>query len=132
MKTHHRGIEMLSTNHYRIRVRGIDPKTGREREVDRRVRCALKEALALQAEWKKEIESGVLDGPERVRLRDYARSWLTTKAPLLKPSTRAKYATSLDLHIAPALGDFYLDALQSHDAKAWVAAQLERVWRAGR
>jgi hypothetical protein len=90
------------------------------------VQCALKKALALQAQWKKEIESGVLDGPERVRLRDYARSWLTTKAPLLKPSTRAKYATSLDLHILPALGDYYLDALHSRDVKTWVASQVTK------
>src|SRR5262249_61935685 len=123
MKTRHRGIEMLGTNHYRIRARGMDPRTGREREVDRKVSCGLKEALTLQATWRKEIERGLGERPDRVRLRDYARSWLTTKAPLIKPATRVKYATSLDLHILPALGDYYLDALQPQDVKAWVSGQ---------
>ena len=89
------------------------------------VSCGLKLALELQATWRKEIERDLGERPERVRFRDYARSWVITKAPPIKPARRVKYATSLDVHILPALGDHDRNALQPHDVKAWVAAFLE-------
>lgn len=121
--TRYRGIKEVEQGLYQIRARGIDPKTGRERQVTHLMRVPLREAVELQAKWRREIEEGTRDGAGRVRLADYARSWLTTKAPLIKPSTRAKYATSLDLHILPALGDVYLDALKPFDVQKWVADQ---------
>jgi hypothetical protein len=56
---------------------------------------------------------------ERVRLSDYAESWLPTKLPELKASTADKYATMLDLHILPALGDYFIDAIMPADVLKW-------------
>src|SRR5690349_25116546 len=54
-----------------------------------------------------------------MRLSDYARSWLRTKLPELKPSTADKYASVLDLHILPALGDHFIDAIMPADVLQW-------------
>ena len=59
---------------------------------------------------------------KRVRLEDYAKSWLTGRLPTLKPSTAARYADTLDRFILPGLGDFYLAALDSKDVLAWFEA----------
>src|SRR5690349_10073001 len=58
-----------------------------------------------------------------MRLSDYARSWLRTKLPELKPSTADKYASVLDLHILPALGDHFIDAIMPADVLKWRDAQ---------
>lgn len=121
-RTRYRGIMEIEPGRYEIRSRGIDPATGNRKEVTHRVSCSLREAHERQTKWKQEIEEGATRAA-RVRLGDYAASWLSSKAPLLKPSTRRKYATTLDLHILPALGDMYLDALRPLDVQEWVSAQ---------
>jgi hypothetical protein len=45
------------------------------------------------------------------------------KIPTLKPSTRDKYAVTLDQHILPALGDYYVDAITPDDVLRWRDAQ---------
>jgi len=44
----------------------------------------------------------------------------------LKASTRRHYADVLDLHVLPALGDYYLDATTTADLVAWRDAQVGR------
>ncbi|MEQ8461781.1 MAG: site-specific integrase [Sandaracinaceae bacterium] len=46
-------------------------------------------------------------------------SWLRSKLPTLRPSTRRHYADVLDQHILPAFGDVYLDALTATDVVGW-------------
>ncbi len=60
---------------------------------------------------------------ERLRLRDFAESWLRSKLAGLKASTARRYAEALDLHILPALGDHYVDAIEAQDLIAWRDAQ---------
>lgn len=120
------GIKSLGKDRYMIRVQKIDPKTGNMIDVRRRVECAsLTEAAAEKARLQGEVERGVQPS-QRNRLKDYATSWLTGRLPTLKPSTRARYARDLDVHILPALGDFYLDALAPEDVLAWFKGLTEK------
>ena len=109
---------------YRIRVYVKDPKTGRQRERDRVVQAA---SAAEAAEAREALRREYLEErePERPRLTTaaYARSWLATKLPALKPSTRRHYADALDLHILPTLGPLYIDAVGHEDVLRWRDAQ---------
>jgi integrase len=120
-RTRYPGITPMKGNEYRIRVVGLDPKTGRRKEVDRVVPCrSIAEAQAKRLEFKKEIEAGGEPEAERVRLADYARSWLAGKQGKIKFSTGTRYAQIFDLHILPRFGDYFLDAITRRDVQAWV------------
>lgn len=69
-------------------------------------------------------ESLLADAP-RVRhtLRTFASSWLTTRLGSLKKSTATKYANDLELHILPALGDYFIDTLRPQDVRDFINTQ---------
>lgn len=62
----------------------------------------------------------------RVRLDDYATSWMLGKLPTLKASTRRTYSDALDNHILPTLGKLYVDALRPDDVRRWFAAKASK------
>lgn len=113
-----RGVRKLDDGLYEIRVLSKDPKTGLSRDIKRRVSCATQgEAVAARERLCKEAQAA--EQPAIPRLRDYAESWLTSRLPTLKSSTRARYADTLDRHILPDLGAIYLDKLGPEDVHAW-------------
>ena len=115
------GISELEQGLFLIRVQEVHPRTGRMIDVRRRVRCeSLEEAATAQVKLRAEcLGDGDHTTPKRVRLGDYAKSWLSGRLPTLKPSTAARYADTLDRVILPVVGDFYLDALAPEDALQW-------------
>ena len=115
------GISELAQGIYLIRVQEVHPRTGLMIDVRRRVRCeTLEEAVAAQVKLRAEnLGDGNLTEPKRVRLGDYARSWLSGRLPTLKPSTASRYADTLDRVILPVLGDFYLNAIAPEDTLRW-------------
>src|SRR5215471_16273422 len=115
------GISELAQGLYLIRVQEVHPRTGLMIDVRRRVRCeTVEEAVAAQVKLRAEsLGDGDRTEPKRVRLGDYARSWLSGRLPTLKPSTAARYADTLDRVILPVLGRFYLNALTPEDALKW-------------
>ena len=116
-----RGISELAEGIYLIRVQEVHPRTGLMIDVRRRIRCeTLEEAVAAQVKLRAEtLGDGDLTEPKRVRLGDYARSWLSGRLPTLKPSTAARYADTLDRVILPVLGDYYLNAIAPEDTLRW-------------
>ena len=115
----HRGIKKLKPGKYRVRARGVDPRTGKRWEIRRICRGSLQDALDMQTTLREQIVQG---GPRaRVTLTEYSRSWLWRRAPMLKPSTAAKYAGDLTRHILPALGDVYIDMLRPRDIAQYIA-----------
>lgn len=118
-KTRYPGIWEMGQHSYRIRARATDPRTGKAKEVDRIRECTPQEALKLQLEWVEEIRKGP-SRADRVRLRQYAESWMRIRVEKLKPSVACRYAGVLDDHILPSLGDFYLDALTPSDVSKWI------------
>lgn len=116
------GIRKLTDGLYLVRVQRLDPRTGDLVDVRRRVRCAtLGEAVLARDRLVANLASEEVQ-MARVRLEEYAHSWMRGKIPSLKASTRIKYATALDKHILPALGRIYVDALRPDDVRSWFAA----------
>ncbi len=118
-----KGITKLKPRKYRVRAVGTSPRTGRRKVITRVCNGSLKDAQRLYAELKLQIENG--DVRERMTLGDYAKSWMTTKAPRLRKSTRTKYVTDLRLHILPEFGEVFIDTLRPMDIKRFIARQSE-------
>jgi len=119
--TRYPGIEALPDGRKRIRLRAMDPRTGRMKEVDRIVEATVENALKLQAELRAEIRRGAHAAAEVPRLTAYVTSWLRSRLPALKASTAATYAEVLDSLVIPHLGDFFLDRLMDSDVREWQA-----------
>jgi hypothetical protein len=80
-------------------------------------------------------QSLVVEKAPRVRLRDFATSWLDGRiaAGKLKPSSAEKVAVVLDLHIATdALADLYVDDIAPDDVERWLAAQRGKKYAPGK
>jgi hypothetical protein len=120
-QTRYPGIQGLGNGSYRLRIKWRDPRTGKTKEVDR-VAHALgspAEAARRRGTLRAELEAGEQETKQGTRVKDYARSWLSSKLPALKPSTAQRYAQSLDLHILPALGPMLIDAVEPRDIVAF-------------
>ncbi len=113
------GIWQLKKDLFNIRVRGKCPRTGKMTARWRKFEGSKAEALMARENWRAEIEEGELTA-KRETLSAFAASWLSTKLSRgdLRASTARRYAESLDLHILPALGDVYVDALTVHGIEA--------------
>jgi hypothetical protein len=99
------GIIAMSDGRKRIRLRVVDPRTGRMEEVDRVVTVPMEEAITLQQQWRRDIRATLA----------------------VKPSSAETYAGILDCHVLPALGDFFLDKLTDRDVREWHAGLVERL-----
>lgn len=114
--TQYPGIYSTAGGHV-VRTRVRDPRTGREVERSRLVPGSLRDALKAQAEMRSEVrERGVV---HRTRLADYAQSWLARKSVGLSAMTLDRYAISLDDHILPELGEWYVDAITPDACVEW-------------
>jgi hypothetical protein len=65
------GIEALSHGRKRIRLRAVDPRTGRMKEVDRIIEGSTEEAILLREQWRKEIRTADRRSVAVPRLDDY-------------------------------------------------------------
>lgn len=118
------GIQQIKKGQYLLRVTWTDPRTGRRKDRIKTVRCAsMQEAAVHRSRMLAEL-TGAAKVPERVRVGDFARSWLSTRLCRLKPSTRKRYGHDLEIVLAD-LGDFYLDAIRHDDIEIWIARQAD-------
>ena len=126
--TKYPGVLRVGPKTYRVRAKVKDPRTGKRKEIDRLLTdVTLQQAARKRGALLRELEGQTAAVGERVRVGEFARSWMRSKALKLDQGTSERYATALDLHILPALGDFYFDALASRDVQAWVDAKLVEV-----
>jgi integrase len=119
------GVKKVGPKAYVVRVKVIDPRTGRPRQRERLVEGidSPREAAAAREELRRELLAEPTETNARARLKDYARSWLAGKRRTLRRTTLERYAAALDLHILPALGDLYVDAITKQDLITWRARQ---------
>jgi integrase len=123
-KSRYPGIQRLSAGRYQVRVTWIDPKTGKKKDQKKVIAAAsMSEASSQRELLRAELLTSGTTLRERLRLGEYASSWMRGKIPTLRPSTRDKYAGMLDHHILPALGDNYVDAISPQDVILWRDAQ---------
>lgn len=124
-RTRYPGVHKLGSKRYRVRGKITDPRTGKKKEVDRVLKnVTLQQAAHKRAELLEELRHQVAPPRKRMRVGEYAQSWMRSKALKIDQTTAKGYATALDLHILPTLGDFYYDQLTSQDVQEWVDAQL--------
>lgn len=66
----------------------------------------------------------------RLRVGEFAQSWIASKALRIDRTTARTYALALDRHILPALGDFYYDELTCRHVQDWIDNSIRRGWTA--
>lgn len=125
MRSRYPGIEVMSDDRKRIRLRVVDPRTGRMKEMDRIITGTVQDAVRLREQLRDQILDAGQTNKEAPRLGDYAESWIASKGLALKPSSRTWYADRLDKHVLPVLGDVYLDKL-THDDLRTLQANLSK------
>jgi integrase len=118
-KTRYPGITEVGPSRYRLRVRYVDPKTGRRKQKIRVFEGTLAEAAVEQARLHGKEEQPTKQ--ERQRLGGYAESWLECKAATVSPSTAHRLAWQIGYHIVPNLGDYWVDAITPADVRGWQA-----------
>lgn len=111
----------MGPGQYKIRIQLRKTASRPRKEVERVVQVEdIKAAWAIRQELYEELVRGEQPHQERLTLRTYASSWLASRALRLAHSTAERYASTLELHVLPELGDFYLDALVKRDVEDWV------------
>lgn len=118
------GIKRTGPRTFAVRVYVLDGRTGRRVNRKATVTGSMADARRVRAELLAEAKS-TAPARRRLRLSDYAASWLELRAERLKPSVAAKYGTSLERHVLPVLGDLYLDTIAPTDVREYVAARLK-------
>ncbi|HEX7841485.1 MAG TPA: site-specific integrase [Kofleriaceae bacterium] len=109
-------------------MKATDPRTGNKKEVGK-----LLEGVTIQqaAQQRADLAEGMkkpLAEARKMRVGDYASSWLESKALRLDASTVQTYTDALEDHILPALGDYYYDQLMSTDVQKWLDGEMLRGW----
>jgi len=126
IKTRYPGVQKIDDKTYRVRVKLMDPRTGTTQEVDRLVeamsaREASQKRAQLMTEAREETENH-----KRMRVGDFAKSWIASKAVALDDRSADDYTDDLEKHILPAFGKFYYDGLRPSDVQAWVNECLRK------
>ena len=119
-KTRYPGIKMIAKGKYMVRVKATNPRTGKQEEVKRRVKGTVADAVQVRQQLLEDIKGGA--SGDRTSLSDYMVSWLERRAGRLKASSVDNYARDLS-HIAPVLGDFYVDQLRPSDVERFINDQ---------
>ena len=113
---------------YWIRAKVMDPRTGNKKEVTKLLEgVTIQQAAQQRADLVEETKKPAAE-VKKMRVGDYARSWLDSKALRLDASTVQTYTDALEDHILPALGDFYYDQLMSTDVQKWLDNEMLRGW----
>jgi hypothetical protein len=125
--TKYPGVTKLANKTYNIRGKVMSPRTGKPKEVDRIIKnVTAREAAHVRAELLDALRVDATPQAKRLRVGEYARLWMKSKAFKIDAKTARSYADALDKHILPVLGDFYYDALTKRDVQDWVDSALLR------
>lgn len=119
-KTSFRGVKNLGGGRYQLRFQATNPKTGAYEDLQRTIENCPSPAKAAQIreDLIKDAESD-RSRPARTHLATFASSWLLSKKRVVKASTYSRYKTTLDLHIVPKLGAYFVDAITHADIVVW-------------
>lgn len=122
-----RGVTLLGEGQYRVRVRAVDPQTGKEVSRFETLEGVTRDAaVARKREMREELLAELRgeQAPERQTFKTYATGWLDSMLPNLAEATAKRYAEALDLHIVPTFGEQFLDEVRAQDVRAWQASAL--------
>jgi integrase len=123
------GVFRVDENTHRIRAVGIDQRTGKRRQLERLVQgVSAQQASRLRAEMLDEIQQSS-QAVQRVRVGEFAQSWMRSKAIGLDEAVARTYSDVLEQHILPVFGDLYYDVITKADVQGWVDRSLGSSWR---
>jgi integrase len=126
--TRYPGVFRLDQATYWIRAKVVDPRTGKHKEIDRILEgVTAHEAAQRRDALINEIKQSVQHA-KKVRVGEFAKSWIESKTLKLDSTTARTYADALENHILPALGNYYYDALSPTDVQRWIDDALLRGW----
>jgi integrase len=127
--TRYPGIYRIDDKTFRARGKLIDPRTGKTKEFDRVLRgVTARDAADQRAAMLKEAQGPEANG-QRVRVGEFAKSWMRSKRLKLDPTTAATYADALDDHILPVFGELFYDAITPLDVQRWIDDSLVAGWK---
>ncbi len=127
--TKYPGVFRVGNKKHRVRAKALCPRTGKAKVVERLLHgVSAHEAARVRAEIIEEIRNPVRDR-KRVRVGEFAQTWMKSKALRIGTGTARTYADALDSYILPEFGDVYYDAIRTPDVQDWVdrMIQTERV-----
>jgi integrase len=127
--TRYPGVLRIDDNTMCIRARTIDPRTGKKKEVAKLLEGVSAKQAAQQRAALLETVKHPIGTTAKVRIGDFARSWIESKALKLDAGTMRTYSDALENHVLPALGDYYYDAITSQDVQQWIDRSVLRGWR---
>lgn len=105
-----------------------DPRTGNKKEIAKLLEAVtIQQAAQHRADLVEAARKPVVE-VQKMRVGDYAKSWIESKALRLDASTVKTYTDALEDHILPALGDYYYDQLMSTDVQKWLDTEMLRGW----
>ena len=125
------GVWRLRGGGFLVRGRTTDFRTGKQREVLRTVRDtdAAGAYRFLQAELDG-VRSGVTEARQTVRFSEYAASLFerkVLKGEVASAQTRENWELMLRLHLFPAFGEMYMDAISKSDVEEWLSKEAAKV-----
>lgn len=127
--TKYPGIYRIDDNTYRARAKVLDQRTGKTKEIDRVLRgVTARDAADLRGGLIKEAQAPTAE-VQRLRVGEFAKSWMKSKTLKLDPTTAATYADALDRHILPALGTYFYDAITPMDVQRWIDDAIVNGWK---
>lgn len=126
--TRYPGVLRIDEKTLCIRVRTIDPRTGRKKDVSKLLEGVSPQEAAQKRTELLEAVKNPVGTTAKVRVGDYAKSWIESKALKLDENTVRTYADALENHVLPALGDYYYDTLTSQDVQKWIDRAVMRGW----
>lgn len=115
------GITQIGRNLYAVRVNRREERTGRTRNRKATVEGSKADARRVRNELRDQLAS-TATRPRRLRLHEYAASWLERRRPSLKASTIRRYGYALE-KILPRLGEIFVDSLTIDDVAKYMAAR---------
>ncbi len=126
--TRYPGVLRVDEKTICIRARLIDPRTGRNKEVTKILTGVTpQEAAQKRAELIESVRKPT--GPTaKVRVGEFAKQWIESKALRLDSGTLRTYVDALENHILPALGDYFYDALTPREVQRWLDQAFLRGW----
>jgi integrase len=127
--TKYPGVKKLGTRKYEVRAKVTDPRTGKTKEVVKKLEnVTAAEAARHRQELVHRLGRGAHRERKRVRVGEFAQSWAKSKALKVSRKCGRTYSDALDLHILPELGDLYYDQLTQEDVQDWVDRALLDQW----
>lgn len=109
----------------RYEVTWVEPATGKRRWET--VEGNLEEAQAKLDDYRSKVRRGERVAPNRATLNEVADLWLAAQTEL-RPRTRERYESNLDLHIRPRLGRRRIGSITEDDVTTLIAELREGVY----